>query len=157
LRPGRREGCEVCKPILASILAGLWNDNILTHGRDQIQDTNDRFLANIQKTGTYSVIPRCAGGDIAPDELIAIGSIAKQFGLWTKVTGAQRLGMYGAPVHQLPAIFKSLVDAGLESGHASLRAWSMQAWSRGTRTARHCARSRAVLAARGAASGSRTL
>jgi len=115
---GQGEGCEVCKPILASILAGLWNDNILTHGRDQIQDTNDRFLANIQKTGTYSVIPRCAGGDIAPDELIAIGSIAKQFGLWTKVTGAQRLGMYGAPVHQLPAIFKSLVDAGLESGHA---------------------------------------
>eukprot|EP00971_Amphidinium_carterae_P337839 6474881-Amphidinium_carterae.1 len=99
-------------------MAGLWNDNVLTQGRDQIQDTNDRFLANIQKTGTYSVIPRCPGGDISPDELIAIGSTAKKYGLWTKVTGAQRLGMYGAPVHQLPEIFKELVDAGLESGHA---------------------------------------
>eukprot|EP00403_Amphidinium_massartii_P032789 CAMPEP_0178435172 /NCGR_PEP_ID=MMETSP0689_2-20121128/33794_1 /TAXON_ID=160604 /ORGANISM="Amphidinium massartii, Strain CS-259" /LENGTH=1070 /DNA_ID=CAMNT_0020057243 /DNA_START=47 /DNA_END=3259 /DNA_ORIENTATION=+ len=111
-------GCELCKPVLASIMANIWNDNVLTKGRDQIQDTNDQFLANIQKTGTYSVIPRCAGGDITPDELIAIGSTAKKFGLWTKVTGAQRLGMYGAPVHQLPAIFKDLVDAGLESGHA---------------------------------------
>mmetsp|Transcript_14644 Transcript_14644/g.33527 ORF Transcript_14644/g.33527 Transcript_14644/m.33527 type:complete len:1062 (+) Transcript_14644:95-3280(+) len=115
---GKGEGCELCKPIVASILAGLWNEHILRKGRDQIQDTNDRFLANIQKTGTYSVIPRCAGGDISPDELIAIGSIAKKFGLWTKVTGAQRLGMYGAPAHQLPAIWKELVEAGLETGHA---------------------------------------
>ena len=111
-------GCELCKPVLASIMAGLWNECILRDGRDQIQDTNDRFLANVQKTGTYSVIPRCPGGDISPDELIAIGTTAKKYGLWTKVTGAQRLGMYGAPVHELPAIFKDLVNAGLESGHA---------------------------------------
>ncbi|CAE7333503.1 nasB [Symbiodinium sp. CCMP2456] len=111
-------GSELDKPVIASILANLWNDSVLKSGRDQIQDTNDRFLANIQKTGTYSVIPRCAGGDITPDELIAIGTVAKKYGLWTKVTGAQRLGMYGAPVHELPSIFKELVDAGLESGHA---------------------------------------
>ena len=111
-------GSELDKPVIASILANLWNDSVLKGGHDQIQDTNDRFLANIQKTGTYSVIPRCAGGDITPDELIAIGSVAKKYGLWTKVTGAQRLGMYGAPVHELPSIFKELVDAGLESGHA---------------------------------------
>mmetsp|Transcript_47884 Transcript_47884/g.113790 ORF Transcript_47884/g.113790 Transcript_47884/m.113790 type:complete len:1081 (-) Transcript_47884:201-3443(-) len=112
------KGCELCKPVLANIMAGLWNDCIIRDDRDGIQDTNDRFLANIQKTGTYSIIPRCAGGDITPDELIAIGSTAKKYGLWTKVTGAQRLGMYGAPVHQLPEIFKEMVDAGLESGHA---------------------------------------
>ena len=111
-------GSELDKPVIASILANLWNDSVLKSGRDQIQDTNDRFLANIQKTGTYSVIPRCAGGDITPDELIAIGNVAKKYGLWTKVTGAQRLGMYGAPIHELPSIFKELVDAGLESGHA---------------------------------------
>lgn len=113
-----QDGCELCKPVLASILAGLWNEHILSDGRDEIQDTNDRFLANIQKTGTYSVIPRCPGGEIAPDEMIAIGSIAKKYGLWTKITGAQRMAMFGAPGHQLPSIFKELVEAGLESGQA---------------------------------------
>jgi len=83
-----------------------------------IQDTNDRFLANIQKTVTYSVIPRTAGGDIRPDEFIAFGSIAKKYGLWTKITGAQRLGMFGAAAHQLPAIWKDLCEAGMESGQA---------------------------------------
>eukprot|EP00441_Pelagodinium_beii_P007343 CAMPEP_0197703570 /NCGR_PEP_ID=MMETSP1338-20131121/125504_1 /TAXON_ID=43686 ORGANISM="Pelagodinium beii, Strain RCC1491" /NCGR_SAMPLE_ID=MMETSP1338 /ASSEMBLY_ACC=CAM_ASM_000754 /LENGTH=1065 /DNA_ID=CAMNT_0043287467 /DNA_START=51 /DNA_END=3248 /DNA_ORIENTATION=+ len=115
---GKGEGCELCKPIVASILAGLWNDHVLKEGRDQIQDTNDRFLANIQKTGTYSVIPRTAGGDISPQELIAFGECAKKHGLWTKITGAQRLGMFGAAGHQLPAIWKELVEAGFESGHA---------------------------------------
>jgi len=124
-----QDGCELCKPVMASILSGLWNEHILADGRDQIQDTNDRFLANIQKTGTYSVIPRCPGGDIAPDELIAIGTTAKKFGLWTKITGAQRLAMFGAPANQLPSIFKDLVDAGLESG---------QAYGKALRTVKSC-------------------
>lgn len=111
-------GCELCKPVCASIMASLWNDCVLRDGRDQLQDTNDRFLANIQKTGTYSIIPRCPGGDITPDTLLSFASIAKKYGLWTKITGAQRLGMYGAPMHQLPAIFKELVDAGMETGQA---------------------------------------
>ena len=101
------DGCELCKPICASILSSLWNDHALQQGRDQIQDTNDRFLANIQKTGTYSVIPRCPGGDITPDTLMAFAKTAKKYGLWTKITGAQRLGMYGAQVQDLPDIYKA--------------------------------------------------
>jgi len=115
---GKGNGCEVCKPIIGSIMAGLWNEHILQSGRDEIQDTNDKYCGNIQKTGTYSVIPRCAGGDISPQELEDFAKIAKKYGLWTKITGAQRLGMFGAAQHQLPAIFKELVDAGMESGQA---------------------------------------
>jgi NAD(P)H-dependent nitrite reductase large subunit/NAD(P)H-dependent nitrite reductase small subunit len=111
-------GCEHCKPVIASILASLWNEHCLQDGRDQLQDTNDRFLANIQKTGTYSIIPRCAGGDITPDTLLAFANTAKKYGLWTKITGAQRMGMYGAERHHLPAIFKELTEAGMESGQA---------------------------------------
>ena len=116
--PDCSDGCELCKPVIASILSSLWNDHALKAGRDQIQDTNDRFLANIQKTGTYSVIPRCPGGDITPDTLIAFATTAKKYGLWTKITGAQRLGMYGAKVNDLPDIYKELVDAGMETGQA---------------------------------------
>ncbi|CAJ1410391.1 unnamed protein product [Effrenium voratum] len=123
------DGCELCKPVIASILAGLWNDHALREGRDQIQDTNDRFLANIQKTGTYSVIPRCPGGDITPDTLLAFATTAKKYGLWTKITGAQRLGMYGAKIHDLPDIFKELVDAGMETG---------QAYGKSLRTVKSC-------------------
>lgn len=89
---------------------------VVWHWKICHQDTNDRFLANIQKTGTYSVIPRCPGGDITPDTLIAFAQTAKKYGLWTKITGAQRLGMYGAKIHDLPDIFKELVDAGMETG-----------------------------------------
>ena len=123
------DGCELCKPIVASILSGLWNDHALKQGRDQIQDTNDRFLANIQKTGTYSVIPRCPGGDITPDTLIAFATTAKKYGLWTKITGAQRLGMYGAKIQDLPDIYKELVDAGMETG---------QAYGKALRTVKSC-------------------
>jgi len=128
-KPGSVDGCEVCKPVVASILCSLWNENVLEKGRDQIQDTNDRFLANIQKTGTYSVIPRCPGGDITPDTLMAFAKTAKKYGLWTKITGAQRLGMYGAKVHDLPDIYKELVDAGMETG---------QAYGKALRTVKSC-------------------
>ena len=111
-------GCEVCKPAVASILAGLWNDHILEPEHRVLQDTNDRFLANIQRGGLYSVVPRVPGGEITPDKLIALGHIAKAYGLYTKITGAQRIDLLGAPVHRLPDIWEQLVQAGFESGHA---------------------------------------
>ena len=113
---GTGDGCEVCKPLVASILASTWNDPILNH--DTIQDTNDKFLANIQQGGTYSVIPRVPGGEITPDHLIVLGQIAKKFDLYCKITGGQRLGMLGAHVEQLPKIWAELIAAGFESGHA---------------------------------------
>lgn len=115
---GRGHGCEICKPTVASILASLWNDKILEGERDTLQDTNDRFLANIQRGGLYSVVPRVPGGEITPDKLITLGAVAKKYGLYTKITGGQRVDLFGAPVHQLPAIWEDLVAAGFESGHA---------------------------------------
>ena len=113
---GKGDGCEVCKPAVASILSSLWNDVIVK--QDTIQDSNDRYLANIQKGGTYSVVPRIPGGEITPDKLIVIGQIAKRYGLYTKITGGQRIDMFGAHVNDLPAIWEELIDAGFESGHA---------------------------------------
>jgi len=113
---GKGDGCEVCKPAVASILASLWNDLILK--QETIQDSNDRFLANIQKGGTYSVVPRIAGGEITPDKLIVIGQVAKKYNLYTKITGGQRIDLFGAHLCDLPAIWEELIDAGFESGHA---------------------------------------
>lgn len=114
---GKGDGCETCKPIVASIMASLWNEKILDQ-HETIQDTNDRFLANIQKGGTYSVIPRVPGGEITPDQLLAIGSVAKKYDLYTKITGGQRIDLLGAEINDLPAIWEELIAAGLESGHA---------------------------------------
>ncbi|MDQ4139742.1 MAG: nitrite reductase large subunit NirB, partial [Bacteroidota bacterium] len=113
---GKGDGCEVCKPAIASILASTWNELILKH--HTIQDTNDGFLANIQKGGTYSVVPRIAGGEITPEKLIVIGQVAAKYGLYTKITGGQRIDMFGARIDQLPDIWEELIDAGFESGHA---------------------------------------
>jgi nitrite reductase (NADH) large subunit len=113
---GRGQGCEICKPAVASILASLWNENIVNHAT--IQDTNDRFLANLQRGGVYSVVPRVPGGEITPDKLIALGRVAKKYGLYTKITGGQRVDLFGAAVHQLPDIWEELIAAGFESGHA---------------------------------------
>lgn len=113
---GKGDGCEVCKPAVASMMASIWNEMILK--QDTIQDTNDRFLANIQKGGTYSVIPRIAGGEITADKLIAIGLIAKKYDLYCKITGGQRIDLLGARVDQLPAIWEELIAEGFETGHA---------------------------------------
>ncbi|WP_276501925.1 nitrite reductase large subunit NirB [Terrimonas pollutisoli] len=115
---GTGHGCEVCKPAVASILASLWNEMILKKGNATAQDSNDRFLANIQKGGTYSVVPRIPGGEITPDKLIVIGQIAKKYNLYTKITGGQRIDMFGAHVNDLPEIWAELIEAGFESGHA---------------------------------------
>jgi nitrite reductase (NADH) large subunit len=115
---GRGLGCDICKPAVASILASCWNEFVLAKDKQPLQDTNDYYLANIQKDGTYSVVPRVPGGEITPDKLIAIGAVAKKFGLYTKITGGQRIDLFGAQVHELPVIWKELIDAGFESGHA---------------------------------------
>jgi nitrite reductase (NADH) large subunit len=111
-------GCEVCKPAVASMLASLAGGYILDGEQAALQDTNDHFLANLQRDGTYSVVPRVPGGEITPDQLIVIGEVAKEFGLYTKITGGQRIDLFGARVDQLPDIWRRLVDAGMESGHA---------------------------------------
>lgn len=113
---GKGSGCEICKPVAASLLASIWNDVIVK--QDTIQDTNDRFLANIQQKGVYSVVPRVPGGEITPDKLIVIGKVAKKYDLYTKITGGQRIDLFGARVDQLPQIWEELIDAGFESGHA---------------------------------------
>jgi nitrite reductase (NADH) large subunit len=115
---GKGLGCDICKPAVASILASCWNEFVLKRNNAVLQDTNDYFLANIQKDGTYSVVPRVPGGEITPEKLIVIGEVAKKFGLYTKITGGQRIDLFGAQVHQLPLIWKELIDAGFESGHA---------------------------------------
>lgn len=115
---GKGDGCELCKPPVASILASLWNEMILEKGNATVQDSNDRYLANIQKGGTYSVVPRIPGGEITPDKLIVIGQVAKKYNLYTKITGGQRIDMFGAHVGDLPSIWEELINAGFESGHA---------------------------------------
>jgi nitrite reductase (NADH) large subunit len=117
-RHGRGTGCEICKPAVASILASTWNEDVLDDRHVGLQDTNDRFLANIQRDGSYSVVPRVPGGEITPDQLIALGRTARKFGLYSKITGAQRVDLFGARLEQLPAIWGELIAAGFESGHA---------------------------------------
>lgn len=122
---GTGYGCEVCKPTVGSILASCWNNYILKPDLVPLQDSNDIFLGNIQKNGTYSIIPRSAGGEITPEGLIAVGQIAKKYNLYSKITGSQRIALFGAQKDDLPAIWKELIDAGFESGHAYAKALRM--------------------------------
>lgn len=115
---GKGKGCDICKPTTASILASCWNEHVIAPPLAGLQDTNDYFMANMQKDGTYSVVPRVPGGEITPEGLITIGEVGKKYGLYTKITGGQRIDLFGAQAHQLPLIWKELIDAGFESGHA---------------------------------------
>ncbi|WP_460966961.1 nitrite reductase large subunit NirB [Pedococcus soli] len=117
-RHGLGRGCDICKPVIGSVLASLGTGHILEGERATLQDTNDHVMANLQKDGSYSVVPRIPGGEITPEGLIVIGEVAKDFGLYTKITGGQRIDLFGARIEQLPRIWKRLVDAGFESGHA---------------------------------------
>jgi nitrite reductase (NADH) large subunit len=128
-RFGTGSGCDICKPVVASILASTSSEHILDGEQASLQDSNDHFLANIQKNGSYSVVPRVPGGDITPAQLILIGEIARDFDLYTKITGGQRIDMFGATVDQLPAIWRRLVDGGMESG---------QAYGKSLRTVKSC-------------------
>ncbi|MBO0985283.1 nitrite reductase large subunit NirB [Rathayibacter sp. SD072] len=128
-RFGSGLGCDVCKPVIASVLATQTNAYILDAGQAPLQDTNDRALANMQKDGTYSVVPRIPGGEITPAKLKVIAEVAEQYGLYTKITGGQRIDMFGARLEQLPEIWTLLVDAGFESG---------QAYGKSLRTVKSC-------------------
>ena len=128
-RFGSGTGCDLCKPTVASILASTSSDHIHSGEQASLQDSNDHFLANIQRNGTYSVVPRMPGGDVTAEQLIVIGEIARDFGLYTKITGGQRIDLFGATVDQLPLIWRRLVDAGMESG---------QAYGKSLRTVKSC-------------------
>lgn len=128
-RFGHGLGCDICKPVVASILATQTTEYILDSGRGALQDTNDRALANMQKDGTYSVVPRIPGGEITPQKLKVIAEVAADFNLYTKITGGQRIDMFGARLEQLPEIWKILVEAGFESG---------QAYGKSLRTVKSC-------------------
>ncbi|MFD0667508.1 nitrite reductase large subunit NirB [Ramlibacter sp. MAHUQ-53] len=117
-RHGKGLGCAVCKPVAASIFASVFNEFILNKAHAGLQDSNDYFLGNIQKDGTYSVVPRMPAGEVTPDGLMAVARVAKKYGLYTKITGGQRVDLFGARVEQLPAIWEELIAAGFESGHA---------------------------------------
>jgi len=126
---GRGLGCDICKPVVASILASCWNEFVLKRDKAVLQDTNDYFLANMQKDGTYSIVPRVPGGEITPEKLIVLGEVAKKYQLYTKITGGQRIDLFGAQVHQLPLIWKELIAAGFETG---------QAYGKSVRTVKSC-------------------
>jgi nitrite reductase (NADH) large subunit len=126
---GTGRGCDICRPVVASILASLGEGHVLDTDQARLQDTNDHAMANLQKDGTYSVVPRVAGGEITPEGLIVIGEVARDFDLYTKITGGQRIDMFGARLDQLPAIWRRLVDAGFESG---------QAYGKAVRTVKSC-------------------
>jgi nitrite reductase (NADH) large subunit len=122
-------GCDICKPTVGSILASCWNKPIMDPSLVPLQDTNDTFMANMQKNGTYSVVPRIPAGEITPDGLIAIGAVAKKYDLYTKITGGQRIDLFGAQLHELPDIWAELIAAGFETGHA---------YGKSTRTVKSC-------------------
>ncbi|MCP1243692.1 nitrite reductase small subunit NirD [Acetobacter lambici] len=122
-------GCDICKPTVGSILASAWNKPITDPLYIPLQDTNDTFMGNMQKNGTYSVVPRIAGGEITPDKLIILGQVAKKYNLYTKITGGQRIDLFGAQLHQLPEIWTELLSAGFETGHA---------YGKSTRTVKSC-------------------
>ncbi|MEO9654957.1 nitrite reductase large subunit NirB [Marinomonas sp.] len=126
---GKGHGCEICKPAVGSILASVWNDYVLKKDHISLQDTNDRFLANMQKDGTYSIVPRIPGGEITPERLIVLGQVAKDYNLYTKVTGGQRIDLFGATLPQLPEIWAKLIEAGFETG---------QAYGKSLRTVKSC-------------------
>ncbi|WP_036319082.1 nitrite reductase large subunit NirB [Microbacterium indicum] len=128
-RFGHGRGCDVCKPTVASILSGLVGEHVLDGETQTLQDTNDHVMANMQKDGSYSVVPRMPGGEVTPEGLIVIGSVARKYGLYTKLTGGQRIDMFGARLEQLPDIWRELVDAGFESG---------QAYGKSLRTVKSC-------------------
>lgn len=111
-------GCEACKPVVASVMATLYNKHVMDKSYHGLQDTNDRYLANIQRNGTFSVVPRVSAGEITPDKLIVIGNVAKKYNLYTKITGGQRIDMFGTRKQDLLAIWTELVAGGLECGHA---------------------------------------
>jgi nitrite reductase (NADH) large subunit len=122
---GNRKGCEVCKPALSYMLDMLWCGD---HDEDRsARFINDRVHANIQKDGTFSVVPRMRGGVTSPDELRRIADVADKYHVpMVKVTGSQRLDLLGVKKADLPNVWR---DLGMPSG---------QAYSKGVRMVKTC-------------------
>jgi nitrite reductase (NADH) large subunit len=111
------DGCHVCRPALNYYMMAAWPGEYRDDSRSRF--INERVHANIQKDGTYSVIPRIWGGVTSPSELRAIAEIAERHEVRTvHITGGQRIGLYGITKEQLPKMWGELVDAGFVSGHA---------------------------------------
>ncbi|MGN6328789.1 MAG: (2Fe-2S)-binding protein, partial [Rhodanobacter sp.] len=124
----KKEGCHKCRPALNYYLICAWPGEY----RDDSQSRfiNERVHANIQKDGTYSVVPRMWGGLTTPAELHAIATVAEKFNIPTvKVTGGQRIDLLGVKKEDLPAVWSDLGEAGLVSGHA---------YAKGLRTVKTC-------------------
>ena len=122
---GNRKGCEVCKPALSYMLDMLWCGG---HDEDRsARFINDRVHANIQKDGTFSVIPRMRGGITSPAELRRIADVADKYNVrMVKVTGSQRLDLLGVKKADLPKVW---ADLGMPSG---------QAYTKGVRMVKTC-------------------
>ena len=111
------DGCHVCRPALNYYLMAAWPGEYRDDSRSRF--INERVHANIQKDGTYSVIPRIWGGVTSPSELRAIAEIAERHEVRTvHITGGQRIGLYGITKENLPKMWGELVEAGFVSGHA---------------------------------------
>lgn len=122
------DGCGSCRPALNFYLLCAWPGEYQDDSRSRF--INERVHANIQKDGTYSVIPRMWGGTTTPQELFAIAEVARKYNIKeVKVTGGQRLALYGIKKQDLPAVWGELTQAGLVSGHA---------YAKGLRTVKTC-------------------
>ena len=111
------DGCHVCRPALNYYLLAEWPGEYVDDAQSRF--INERAHGNIQKDGTYSVVPRMFGGLCTPNELRAIADACDKYDVpELKVTGGQRLDMFGVKKEDLPAMWKDLSDAGLISGHA---------------------------------------
>ncbi len=121
-------GCHVCRPALNYYLIAQWPLEYEDDAQSRL--VNERNHANIQKDGTYSVMPRMWGGMTTPDELRAIAEAADKYNVpAVKVTGGQRIDLLGVKKEDLPHIWKDLNAAGMVSGHA---------YSKGLRTVKTC-------------------
>lgn len=123
-----QDGCAKCRPALNYYLLCAWPGEYVDDYRSRF--INERVHANIQKDGTYSVVPRMWGGLTTPDELRAIADVADKYNIPTvKVTGGQRIDLLGVKKQDLPAVWGDLNKAGLVSGHA---------YAKGLRTVKTC-------------------
>ncbi|WP_456309626.1 nitrite reductase large subunit NirB [Siccirubricoccus soli] len=124
----RPEGCASCRPALNYYLLCAWPGEYEDDARSRF--VNERMHANIQKDGTYSVVPRMWGGLTNPRELRAIADVVEKYNIpEVKVTGGQRIDLFGVKREQLPHVWRDLNAAGMVSGHA---------YAKGLRTVKTC-------------------
>lgn len=121
-------GCAKCRPALNYYLLATWPGEYVDDNQSRF--INERVHANIQKDGTYSVVPRMWGGVTSPNELRAIADVADKYKIPTvKVTGGQRIDLLGVQKEDLPDVWAELNAAGMISGHA---------YAKGLRTVKTC-------------------